>query len=59
MAIIRDYMHGPCRIIVHDDCIRPPEEVKKIIDRCWDLVLNEELRRHMEEKRAAESKLQE
>ena len=41
MAVIRDYMNGACRIIVRDDCIRPPEEVKKIIDRVSNIVINE------------------
>ena len=49
MAVIRDYMNGACRIIVRDDCIRPPEEVKKIIDRVSNIVINEEMRKHMEQ----------
>jgi len=49
MAVIRDYMNGACRIIVHDDSIRPPEEVKKIINRVSEIVINEEMRRHMEQ----------
>lgn len=47
VAIIKDYMNGTCHIIVHDDCIRPPEEVKGIIDRVSAIVIAEELRRHM------------
>lgn len=50
MAVIRDYMNGPCHIIVHDDSIRPPEEVKQIIDRVSQIVYQEELRKHMQEK---------
>lgn len=49
MAIIADYMNGPCHIIVHDDCIRPPEEVKQIIERVSQIVISEDLRRHMQE----------
>jgi len=50
MAVIKDYMNGACHIIVHDDCIRPPDEVKRIIDRVSAIVINEEMRRHMEQK---------
>lgn len=46
MAIIKDYMDGSCRIIVHDDYIRPKEEVQEIIDRVSRIVLGEELRRN-------------
>ncbi len=55
MAVIRDYMNGPCRIIVRDDSIRPPEEVKKIIDRVSEIVINEDFRRYMEQKQKAQS----
>ena len=48
MSVIADYMNGPCHIIVHDDCIRPPEEVKEIIDRVSAIVIQEDMRRHME-----------
>ena len=54
MAVIKDYYNGPCHIIVHDDCIRPPEEVKRIIDRVSEIVLAEELRRQMERKKNQE-----
>ena len=46
MAVIKDYMNGPCRIIVHDDYICAPEEVQGIIDRVSTIVLSEELRRN-------------
>ena len=48
MAVIQDYMNGLCHITVHDDKIRPPEEVKKIIDRVSMIIYSEELRKHME-----------
>ena len=32
MAVIADYYNGPCHIIVHDDCIEPPEKVEKILE---------------------------
>ncbi len=47
MAVIADYTSETgCRIIVHDDCIQPPEEVEKIIQRVSDLVIQEEIRKH-------------
>lgn len=52
MAVIRDYMSGPCRIIVHDDYIRPPEEIPDIIKRVSQIVLNEELRRNVLKKQS-------
>ncbi len=52
MAVIRDYMDGACRIIVHDDSFRPPDEVKKIVGRVSQLVINEEIRKAMEAKKA-------
>lgn len=48
MAVIRDFMQGECHIIVHDDYIRPPEEVEKIIDRVSELVIAADMKRHME-----------
>ena len=48
MGVIADYWNGPCHIIVHDDCIQPPEEVKKIIHRVSQIVYQEELRKHMQ-----------
>lgn len=53
MAVVRDYMNGPCRIIIHDDCICAPEEVQGIVDRVSRIVLSEELRRNMMKKRQA------
>ncbi len=50
MAVIADYWNGSCHIIVHDDCIRPPEEVKKIIYRVSQLVYQEDFRRYLQEK---------
>ncbi len=50
MAVIKDYMNEGCHIIVHDDCIRPPEEVKEIIKRVSRIVIEEELRRQREKK---------
>lgn len=52
MAVIKDYMQGSCHIIVHDDYIQSPEEVKKIISRVSNLVINEEFRRVMAAKEA-------
>ena len=49
MAVVQDYMNGACHITIHDDRIRPPEEVKKIIDNVSMLVYSEELRKHMAE----------
>ena len=46
MAVIRDYMDGLCRIVVHDDYICAPEEVQGIVDRVSRIVLSEELRRN-------------
>ena len=54
MAIIRDYMNGPCRIIVHDDSICAPDEVQEIIDRVSKIVLSEELRRNAMNKQSVE-----
>lgn len=55
MAIIQEYMNGPCKITVHDDCIvKTPEEVQEIVDRVSRIVLQEEFRRHLEAKRKAE-----
>lgn len=51
MAVIKEYMNGSCRIRVHDDCIKGPEEVKKIIDNVSRIVLREELRREMERRK--------
>lgn len=45
MAVIKDYMDGPCRIVVHDDFICAPEEVQGIVDRVSRIALSEELRR--------------
>lgn len=52
MAVIKDYMDGECRIIVHDDSIRPPEEVKEIVKRVSQLIINEEVRKSMASKAA-------
>lgn len=49
MAVVKEYTNGACRIIVHDDCIRPPDEVKEIIDRVSEIVLSEEMSRHMQQ----------
>lgn len=49
MAVIQDYMNGACHITVYDDKIRPPEEVKKIIDNVSRIIYTEELRKHMAE----------
>ena len=56
MAVIKDYMDGPCRIIVHDDSIRPPEEVKKIVERVSQMIINEEIRKAMAKKTAGKDK---
>lgn len=43
MAVIEDYVtETGCRIIVHDDCIRPPEEVEQIIKNVSRIVLEQE-----------------
>lgn len=49
MAVIKDYMNGPCHITVYDDCIQSPEEVERIIARVSEIVINEEIRKHMEQ----------
>nr|WP_302596126.1 hypothetical protein [uncultured Acetatifactor sp.] len=58
MGVIADYWNGPCHITVHDDAIRPPEEVEQIIYRVSRLVYQEDFRRYLQEKqkRQAESK---
>lgn len=56
MGVIADYWNGPCHIIVHDDSIRPPDEVKQIIHRVSQIVYQEELRKHMAEKNIKEGK---
>lgn len=48
MAVIKEYMNGPCKITVYDDCIQPPEEVEKIIERVSRIVLQEDFRRQHE-----------
>lgn len=51
MAVIKDYMNFECHIIVHDDFIRSPEEVKQIIDNVSKIVLDEEMRKfHLKNK---------
>ncbi len=55
MAVIKDYMHGACRIIVHDDYIKPPEEVKEIISRVSQIIIDEEFRKAMEKKKETET----
>ncbi len=54
MAVIRDYMNGPCRITVYDDSICAPEEVPGIVDRVSAIVLSEELRRSISKKKTVE-----
>ena len=54
MAVIRDYMNGPCRIVVHDDFICAPEDVQEIVDRVSRIVLGEELRRNALAKKRAD-----
>lgn len=54
MGVIADYWDGPCHITVHDDCIRPPEEVKRIIHRVSQLVYQEDFKRYLKEKREKE-----
>lgn len=54
MAVIADYTtETGCRIIVHDDCIRPPEEVEQIIKNVSRIVLEEERKKL---KKAADDK---
>lgn len=50
MGVIADYWNGPCHIIVHDDSIQPPEEVKKIVQRVSQIIYQEEFRKHMQKK---------
>lgn len=57
MAIIADYINGSCHIIVHDDYIQPPDEVARIIDRVSQIIINEEMRRHMEQLEAEKRQL--
>ncbi len=56
MGVIADYWNGPCHIIVHDDCIKPPEEVKQIVRRVSQIVYQEEFRKHMQEKQGKQRK---
>lgn len=49
MAVVKDYMNGSCHILVHDDYIKPPDEVKEIINRVSEIVIGQEMRRHMRE----------
>lgn len=51
MALIEEYMNGNCKISVYDDCIQDPEEVQRIIERVSRLVIGEELKRAMQEKK--------
>lgn len=50
MAVIADYYNGPCHIIVHDDCIESPENVKKIIDFVSQKAREAAFREYMKEK---------
>lgn len=52
MAVIRDYKNGNCRIIVHDDNIQPPDEVERIIERVSRIIIQEEIRKNLENKKA-------
>ncbi len=52
MAVIKEYMNGNCKIVIHDDSIKGPEEVQAIIDRVSLLVLREEFRRTVERKQS-------
>lgn len=52
MAVVKEYVNGSCKIFIHDDSIREPEEVKKIIDRVSMIVINEEIRRSTENKKS-------
>jgi len=54
MAVIKDYMDGECRIIVHDDYIQPPEKVREIVKNVSRIVINEEFRKSMEDKNGTE-----
>lgn len=38
MAIVEDYYIGNTRIIINDDCIVSPEEQKKILKRCGEII---------------------
>ncbi len=49
MAVIKEYKQGECTIRIHDDAIRPPEEIQGIIDRASRIVL-EDLRRRETQK---------
>lgn len=53
MAVIKEYMNGECRIIVHDDAICPPEKVKEIVDNCSRIVLDDLRAREVRKERDA------
>lgn len=49
MAVIAEYTRDTgCKITVRDDYIRPSEEVKKIIERMSQIVIDGERRRAYE-----------
>lgn len=54
MAIIEERIQGACKIIVHDDYIRGPEEVKKIVDNVsriiWNDLRGRELKKRQKER---------
>lgn len=51
MAMVKEYTDGNCKIYGYDDSVKSPEEVKKIIERVSRIVLNEEFKRVMEERK--------
>lgn len=51
--VIKEYMDGNCKITVSDDCIQPPEEVQRIIERVSMIVVAEERRRQYEKEKEA------
>lgn len=57
MAVIKEYMQGACKIIIHDDFIRPDkEEVQRIVNNVSKIIVND-LRSREIHKRQEETKI--
>lgn len=56
MAVVKDYMDGNCRIVIHDDCcITDPDEVKKILDSIAEIYVRSRMKARLEEQMKTES----
>lgn len=51
MAVIEEYMNENCKITVCDDSFVSPDEIQGVIDRTSRIVLQEELRLSMVNKK--------